>query len=109
MGPENSTVGILVSSAVEVNLGGKILKPAGKKNPFMHLVQTPIVIYLPQTEHMGPIYLEIQLFSGCCRCIHLCPVLSALSAQQDTSVSCAQLSCSLLSKIGTQMVQFLTL
>ncbi|TWW62056.1 Voltage-dependent calcium channel subunit alpha-2/delta-2 [Takifugu flavidus] len=28
LGPENSTVGILVSSAVEVNLGGKILKPA---------------------------------------------------------------------------------
>lgn len=40
LGPENSTVGILVSSAVEVNLGGKILKPAGKKNPFIRLTQT---------------------------------------------------------------------
>lgn len=29
-GAENGTVGILVSSAVEVNLGGKLLKPAGK-------------------------------------------------------------------------------
>lgn len=57
---------------------------------------------------MRPIYLEIHFFNGCCRCIHLCAVLSALSAQQDTSVSCAQVSCSLLSKIGTQMVQFLT-
>ncbi|XP_054640519.1 voltage-dependent calcium channel subunit alpha-2/delta-2b isoform X2 [Dunckerocampus dactyliophorus] len=28
LGPENGTVGILVSSAVEVNLGGKLLKPA---------------------------------------------------------------------------------
>lgn len=29
---ENGTVGILVSSAVEVNLGGKLLKPAGKNH-----------------------------------------------------------------------------
>lgn len=35
VGAENGTVGILVSSAVEVNLGGKLLKPAGKKNTFM--------------------------------------------------------------------------
>lgn len=28
-GTDNATVGILVSSAVEVNLGGKLLKPAG--------------------------------------------------------------------------------
>lgn len=28
-GADNGTVGILVSSAVEVNLGGKLLKPAG--------------------------------------------------------------------------------
>ncbi|XP_016886618.1 voltage-dependent calcium channel subunit alpha-2/delta-2-like, partial [Cynoglossus semilaevis] len=28
LGAENGTVGILVSSAVEVNLGGKLLKPA---------------------------------------------------------------------------------
>lgn len=27
---ENGTVGIVVSSAIEVNLGGKLLKPAGK-------------------------------------------------------------------------------
>lgn len=33
-GAENGTVGILVSSAVEVNLGGKLLKPAGKKKLF---------------------------------------------------------------------------
>lgn len=63
MGPENSTVGILVSSAVEVNLGGKILKPAGKKNLFTHLAKTPIVIYLPQIEHTRPVYLEIHFFS----------------------------------------------
>lgn len=41
---------------------------------------------------MRPVYLEIHFFNGCCRCIHLCAVLSALSAQQDTSVSCAQVS-----------------
>lgn len=41
LGPENSTVGILVSSAVEVNLGGKILKPAGKKHPFMSPTLSP--------------------------------------------------------------------
>lgn len=34
-GAENGTVGILVSSAVEVNLGGKLLKPSGKESPFM--------------------------------------------------------------------------
>lgn len=57
---------------------------------------------------MRSVYLEIQFFSSCFS-ILLCPVLSALSAQQDTSVSCAQVACSLLSKIGTHMVQFLTL
>lgn len=30
VGSENGTVGILVTSAVEVNLGGKLLKPSGK-------------------------------------------------------------------------------
>lgn len=40
--------------------------------------------------------------------VQLCPVLSALSAQQDASVSCEQVSCLLLSKIGTHIVQFLT-
>lgn len=50
LGPENSTVGILVSSAVEVNLGGKILKPAGKKNPFMHLTQTTFNLPLFNTD-----------------------------------------------------------
>ncbi len=35
LGAENDTVGILVSSAVEVNLGGKLLKPSGKKNTLM--------------------------------------------------------------------------
>ena len=102
LGPENGTVGILVSSAVEVNLGGKILKPAGKKNVFICLKQTPGL-------HLRPVYLKIHFFSSCCRCIQLCPVLSALSTQQDTSVSCAQVLCLLLSIIGTQTVQFLTL
>lgn len=32
MGAENGTVGILVSSSVEVNLGGKLLKPSGEEN-----------------------------------------------------------------------------
>lgn len=47
-------------------------------------------------------YLEINFFfSRCCRCINLFPVLSAPSAQQDTSVSCAQFLCLLPAKIGT--------
>lgn len=46
-------------------------------------------------------YLEIYFFSSrCCRCIHLFPVLSAPSAQQDTSVSCAQFLFLLPAKIG---------
>lgn len=31
-GTDNGTVGILVSSAVEVNIGGHVLKPAGKEH-----------------------------------------------------------------------------
>lgn len=34
LGADNGTAGILVSSAIEVNLGGKLLKPAGKKNTY---------------------------------------------------------------------------
>lgn len=37
-GAENGTTGILVSSAVEVDLGGKLLKPSGEK-PFHSDIQ----------------------------------------------------------------------
>lgn len=48
LGAENGTVGILVSSAVEVNLGGKLLKPAGRKMLQMvgFLIQTTLVAML---------------------------------------------------------------
>lgn len=57
LGPENSTVGILVSSAVEVNLGGKILKPAGKKILLCVCVKLPVYVYLAQIEHIKLVYL----------------------------------------------------
>uniref|UniRef100_A0A8C5BQC2 VWFA domain-containing protein n=1 Tax=Gadus morhua TaxID=8049 RepID=A0A8C5BQC2_GADMO len=43
IGAENGTIGILLSSAVEVNLGGKLLKPAGMISSF---IQSDLLCYL---------------------------------------------------------------
>lgn len=53
LGAENGTVGILVSSAVEVNLGGKLLKPAGRKMLQIvgFLIQTTLVAICFLTPH----------------------------------------------------------
>ena len=57
IGAENGTIGILLSSAVEVNLGGKLLKPAGMIASFIQSVETPT--------------LDLMTFSGICRFDHL--------------------------------------
>lgn len=92
LGPENSTVGILVSSAVEVNLGGKILKPAGKKNPFIRLTQT-LDLHLSNTDwtHETPLswnpffqqLLQVHPALSCSLCSectagHICQLCTSL-------------------------------
>lgn len=56
---ENGTVGILVSSAVEVNLGGKLLKPSGEKTH--HRVFETSFSVLCHVRLTGKLF-----YCGCC-------------------------------------------
>lgn len=62
-GTDNATVGILVSSAVEVNLGGKLLKPSGTDSicdfsNFLNLLSGTLQL---------PLFCTLDLFSSLLR------------------------------------------